>query len=120
MILRSINSGPIHVDVRNVAFSADFSKTLFVRFEPNKALHNLVADLGRAGNIRASNIRDPHVSLLYDRISSMVKKELAATIKLPFREVVFDRIAAVRSAAPIKTAADVEAWEIIASKALGV
>jgi hypothetical protein len=44
--------------------------------------------------------------------------ELAGTIKLPFGEVTFNSISAVRSVNPIETKADVEAWEVLAEKAL--
>jgi hypothetical protein len=47
-----------------------------------------------------------------------VKKELAAVIKLPFRAMLFDSVAAVRLTLPVRTSDDVEKWKIVARKPL--
>jgi hypothetical protein len=47
------------------------------------------------------------------------KKKLASTLPLPFREVVFDSIKAVRYYLPVRDHADVKAWRIVAAKSLG-
>jgi 2'-5' RNA ligase len=117
-VLRQIRSGPIRLQVRGAAFSSQFTKTLFVRFKPNNLLAKLVLDLGRAAQSPNKHLRDPHVSLVYKRLPTRLKKELAATIKLPFREVLFDKVAAVRCPAPTKTRAQVKAWKILAKKSL--
>ena len=114
-ILRRINVSPIRLKVRDISSSSKFAKTLFVRFKPNDALKKLVVDLARVTKSRAKAVHDPHVSLLYKKIPTAAKKDLASTIKLPFREVVFDSIQAVRCAAPTKTRAEVEAWRVVAS-----
>jgi 2'-5' RNA ligase len=116
--LRQIRSRPVRLAVRGVAFSPKFTKTLFVRFKPSPALRKLVADVARANKSRAKAPRDPHVSLLYKRMSRTVKKEMAAVLRLPFRTAVFDSIAAVRLTLPVCTGADVEKWKIVAKKSL--
>ena len=113
-----IRSRPIRLNVRGVAFSPKFTKTLFVRFKSSPALRKLVADLGRATNGSGTAPTDPHLSLLYKKISPRVKKELAAVIKLPFRTVRFDSIAAVRLTLPVRTGRNVEKWKIVAKKSL--
>jgi 2'-5' RNA ligase len=117
-VLRQVRSGPIRLSVRNVAFSGKFTKTLYVRFKSTPALKKLAADLGRATNSRAKALRDPHVSLLYKRIPRAAQREIAAVIKLPFRTVLFDAVAAVRLSLPVRTAADVRKWRIVAKKSL--
>lgn len=117
-ILNQMRSAPVRLRVRGVGFSSQFRKTLFVRFVPSKPLDKLVVDLARATKSRAKLVRDPHLSLLYKNIPVAIKKELARTIKLPFREVNFDSIAAVRCVSPIKLKADVEAWRVVARKPL--
>jgi hypothetical protein len=82
-------------------------------------LRQLATDLGRATKSAAGWPRDPHVSLLYKKLPSRVKKELAAVIKLPFRTVRFDSVAAVRLTLPVRTGADVGKWKIVAKKSLG-
>jgi 2'-5' RNA ligase len=117
-ILQQIEAPPIRLRVRGTASSSRFTKTLFVRFQSSKSLKKLIVDLGRAMKTRRKKVRDPHVSLLYKQLPERVKEELASTIKLPFREVTFDSIQAVRSALPIRDRCDVEAWEVVATRFL--
>ena len=117
-ILRQIQARPIRLDVRGVAFSPKFTKTLFVRFKSSPALRNLSADVGRAAKSAVTPPADPHVSLLYKTIPKRMKKELARVIKLPFRSARFDTIAAVRLTLPVRTGADVAKWKIAARKSL--
>jgi hypothetical protein len=113
-VLRRVKGTPIRLRVRGVTFSPKFTKTLFLRFHSNAALEKLVVDL--AGN--AKSLRDPHLSLLYKKLPTWMKKELAAAIKLPLRQIVFDRLQAVRCPLPTKTRADVESWRTVATKRL--
>ena len=117
-VLQQIRSRPIRLNVRGVAFSPKFTKTLFVRFKPSPALRKLTIDLGRAAKSSAKAPSDPHVSLVYKKISARMKKELAAVIKLPFRTAVFDSIAAVQLTLPVRTDDDVQKWKIVAKKSL--
>src|SRR4029077_9937865 len=114
----AFRSRPIHLKVRGVAYSPTLTKTLFARFKSSPELRKLVAELGGAGKFWPRRPADPHVSLLYKKISPGVKKELAAVIKLPFRSAVFDSIAAVRLTLPVRTSSDVEKWKIVAKKSL--
>lgn len=117
-ILSQIRSAPIRLRVRGMGFSSQFAKTLFIRFVPSKPLNKLIVNLARATKSSVRPVRDPHLSLLYKNIAVATKRELARTIKLPFREVLFDSIAAVRCVSPTKVKADVEAWRVIARKSL--
>lgn len=117
-ILRQIKASPIRLHVRGMGSSSKFPKTLFVRLETSRALEKLVGSLERGVNGRAQSVRDPHISLLYRKLPSGLKKELAATIKLPFRNVTFDSIKAVRCTLPVRNRADVESWKIVATKTL--
>ncbi len=117
-VLQELRSGPIRLSVRGASFSAEFTKTLFVRFKSSPALRKLATNVARAAASAAKAPRDPHVSLVYKQVPSRVKKELTAVIKLPFRSVRFDSIAAVRLTLPIRTARDVEKWKIVAKKSL--
>ena len=113
-ILRQLRAAPVRLRVCGIGYSCKFTKTLFIRFAPTKSLDRLVVDLAGA----AKSLRDPHVGLVYKNIPARTKKELASTIKLPLREVVFDVIKAVRCPFPTKFRADVEAWRVIATKSL--
>jgi len=113
-VMRKIRSRPIRVRIRGIAHASKFTKTLFVRFIVNESLRQLVADLG--GNPKS--LRDSHVSLLYKKLPPRMRRELAAAIKLPFRDVTFDRIKAIRTAIPVNTRQDVEGWRVVATKRL--
>lgn len=117
-VLQHVRSRPIRLQVGRVAFSAKFTKTLFVRFKSNPALRRLVTHLGQAAKCLARAPTDPHVSLIYKTVPRRVKKELAAVIKLPFRTAVFDSIAAVQLTLPVRTDDDVQKWKIVAKKSL--
>jgi 2'-5' RNA ligase len=117
-VLKQISMRPIRLTTRGAGFSSAFTKTLFVRFKSSPALRKLVTDLGRAVKSRAKAPNNPHVSLLYKKLPGAAKKQLAAVMKLPFRSVVFDSIAAVRCASPSRTKADVDAWKVLAKKSL--
>lgn len=117
-VLRQIRSRPIRLRARGVAHSPKFTKTLFVRFKPSPQLRKLTSDLAHAAKSSAKAPKDPHVSLLYKKLPRAAKKELAAVMKLPFRNLVFDSIAAVRGVSPSRTAGDVRSWKILAKKSL--
>jgi len=117
-ILQQIRSRPISLSARGVAFSEKFTKTLYVRFKTSSALRKLIVNLGRATKSRAEAPADPHVSLVYKKMSRAAKKEMASVLRLPFRSVVFDSIAAVRMTLPVRRRADVEKWKIVARKSL--
>jgi 2'-5' RNA ligase len=118
-VLKLIKSEPITLAVKGVGFSSPFAKTLFVRLQSNGLLKNLVGDMQSATESRGTTKRfEPHLSLLYQRMSAVEKKELAAAIKLPFRKIVFDSMKAVRCASPTTTAAEVKGWKVLATKKL--
>jgi hypothetical protein len=117
-LLGQISAGPIRLHVKDVSHSNEFTKTLFVRFEDNVALQEINGSLRRAAELSRAQLRDPHVSLLYKRMPRSAKSELASTIRLPFMEVTFDSLKAVRCHSPTQTAADVESWRTVATKKL--
>ena len=118
-VLRQFRSRPIPLNIQGVGFSPKFTKTLFVRFNSSSALKKLTADLARAAGVSSKGPKDPHVSLVYQKIPSPMKKGLAKVIKLPFRTVRFDSIAAVRLTLPVTTGLDVTKWRTVAKRRLG-
>lgn len=116
--LRQISASPIRLKIRGISHSTKFTKTLFVRLSSSAALKRLIVDLAHVTKSRTKSLADPHVSLLYKRIPTAAKKMLTSTIKLPFHEVVFDSIKAVRCRVPVQARSDVKAWRVIATKSL--
>jgi len=116
--LRSLSAFPIRLSVRGIGNSSKFTKTLFVRFRSNKGLGDLIGNLARASGVRLRVPSDPHVSLLYRNLAAPMRQEIASTIRLPFREVIFDSIKIIRCTLPIRDRAAVEEWRVIATKRL--
>jgi 2'-5' RNA ligase len=110
--------GGIRLRVKEITASNKLTKTLFIRFTRARALDELNRKLRRAAQLPPRALRDPHVSLLYNKMSLAAKKELAATIRLPFEKVSFDTIKVVRSKTPMRTSADVKSWRVVATKNL--
>jgi hypothetical protein len=74
--------------------------------------------LQRISGASPKPLADPHLSLCYKKLPERVKRELAATIKLPFRKVTFDSLTAVQCAVPTRTGREVQQWKIIARRKL--
>ena len=108
-----INVAPIQLRPVGVFGSATFIKTLFVRMLATPELERLHDSLGIKGRLH-----DPHLSLLYKKISAEEKARLASRIVLPFSKIAFDAVRMVRCANPTTTRADVDSWEKIGSSRL--
>ncbi len=113
-----IRCEPFDLKVLEVYHSAVFIKTLFVQFAPNTKLQRLNEIIRKAAQDASDYQVEPHLSLLYKKISTPTRRRLARSITLPFSEIVFDALKAVRCVSPTKTRAEVEVWRVLASKPL--
>jgi 2'-5' RNA ligase len=109
---------PLPAKMLEVCQSGEFVKTLFVEFTLDGKLEQLNKMIRDAAQDSSDYQLKPHLSLLYKKMSIAVRRRLARSIKLPFSTVSFDSIEAVRCVSPTKTPADVEAWRVIATRAL--
>ena len=110
--------GPARLSIRGLDYSDEFTKTLFVQFEPDAELTQLSSDLRRASAVQNDYELNPHLSLIYKTMTDETKRDLAHSIRLPFTEVRFDAVKAVISPAKIESRADVEAWRVVAEQKL--
>lgn len=117
-ILDKMQGAPLHLHVRGIGASPEFRKTVFVKLNSSRLLERLASSLRRATKSKGKAPSDPHVSLLYQKLSGPTRRGLAAMVKLPFSHVVFDSIKAVRCSSSIEKRADVKAWRVLASKSL--
>jgi 2'-5' RNA ligase len=102
-----------------VSHSSEFIKTLFVQFAPTTELQQLNQSIRTAAQDSSDYQLNPHLSLLYQRMSIQERRVLARSIEIPFFEVTFDSLKAVRCISPTKSSADVEAWRVVGEKPLG-
>jgi 2'-5' RNA ligase len=105
--------------IAGVGHSQEYTKTLFVQFDPDESVNELSANLCAASASREPYALNPHLSLIYKEMPALDKAKLAASLALPFPEVTFDSIRAVVSPAEIKTREDVEKWRVVGEMAFG-
>ena len=110
---QSINLKTLEVD-----HSGEFIKTLFVQFALNTELRQLNAIIRNAAQESSQYDLKPHLSLLYKKMPAVARRELADSIKAPFSKVTFDALKAVRCISPTQSRADVEAWQVMATREL--
>jgi hypothetical protein len=110
---------PIVLQALEVTHSDKFVKTLFVQFAMNRQLQQVNESI-RAGIQDSCDYRlNQHLSLLYKRMSIQERRLLTRSIEVPFPEVTFDSLKAVRCVSPTRNRADVEAWRVISETPLG-
>jgi hypothetical protein len=105
----------IRVTPLGIDQSDEFIKTLFVQFALSAELRRLNEIVRNAAHDSSQYELKPHLSLLYKNIAAETRRELAASITLPFSEIIFDSIQAVCCVSPTQTSADVEHWRLIAA-----
>ena len=109
---------PIKLKALEIGHSSEFIKTLFVQFALNKELQQLNEMIRNAGQNSSHYELKPHLSLLYVNMPAPTRRQMADSIKVPFPEVDFDALRAVRCISPTRTRADVEAWRVVATTEL--
>jgi hypothetical protein len=110
--------GQIRMSIAGVRFSEEFFKTVFIQFFASVALTRL-SEAIQSRSVDSSGYHlDPHLSLIYKTMSANEKNKLAASLRLPFDEVVFDSVAAINVPNEAKTPAGVESWERVAERRL--
>jgi 2'-5' RNA ligase len=101
-----------------IGHSDDFIKTLFVQFALSAKLRRLNETIRKAAQDSSRYELKPHLSLLYKTMPALARRELANSINVPFAEVTFDGLKAVRCVSPTQSRANVEAWQVVATKEL--
>jgi 2'-5' RNA ligase len=93
--------------------SDEFTKTLFVEFAMTAELRQMNELILKTAHDSSQYKLRPHLSLLYKNLSAETRLDLAASTKIPVREVIFGAIKAVRCISPTQSPADVESWRVI-------
>lgn len=106
---------PFSLTVDRILYSEQFTKTLFVQFQPNETLSQLSEKFQQQASSPQDYSLNPHLSLMYQGLEPGEKEQLAAQIKVPNLEIAFDEIRAIATAEKTQTKADVEAWQDVGS-----
>ena len=102
-----------------VSDSSEFTKTIFVQFAAAAQLQQLNHSIRSAAQDSSDYQLNPHMSLLYKRMSIQDRHLLVHSIEVPFLKVMFDSLKAVRCISPTQSRADVEAWRVVAERPFG-
>ena len=109
---------PIGLKPVGLDHSEEFVKTLFVQFAMNAKLRRINDVIREAANDLSKYELKPHLSLLYKNLAATTRTQLAASIKVPFSEIAFHSLQAIRCLSPTQNGTDVEAWELIGARRL--
>jgi len=109
---------PFRLSVRGLQYSDEFTKTVFVQFEPNAALSELSRALQQASASHHEYELNPHLSLIYKEIALSEKIDVVDSVQLTFADVLFDSAKAIVSSARVESRRDVEAWRVAAVQRL--
>src|SRR5204862_2008676 len=109
-----LGCAPFRLSVRNLQYSDSFTKTVFVQFEPSPPLAQLSHALQQASALRDRYDLNPHLSLIYKKMAHLPKRDLTASVRLPFTEVLFDLAKVVICPEQIESRQDVESWRVAA------
>jgi len=108
----------IKLKALEIGHSSEFIKTLFLQFALNTELRELNEVIRNAAQDSAHYELKPHLSLLYKKMPVAARRYLARSIKVPFSEVTFDALKAVRCISPTRSRGDVDAWCAVTTKKL--
>lgn len=108
----------IRLNPSRIDQSEEFTKTAFVEFAMTTQLRQLNEVIRNATNDSRQYELKPHLSLLYKKMAAETRRDLAASIKVPLREVTFGAIKAVRCISPTQSRDDVETWRVIEAVSL--
>lgn len=113
---QGIQSFSLRVD--KLLYTDEFTKTLFLQFNPSSILSKLSETL-RSHSRKPSNYTlNPHLSLIYQHLSEATKENLINSINLPKSEVFFNEVRAISTPEPIQEPEDVEKWTEICLRKL--
>jgi hypothetical protein len=104
--------------IRDIQCSDEFTKTVFVQFEPSPSLSRLSRALQQASALQDEYELNPHLSLIYKKMTREARMEVASSVRVPFTEVLFDSAKAIVCPTSIKSRADVESWMVVATQSL--
>ena len=119
-VLRGALAGcqPFRLLIRDIQCSDEFTKTVFVQFEPSPRLSRLSRALQQASALQDEYELNPHLSLIYKKMTREARMEVASSVRVPFTEVLFDSAKAIVCPTSIKSRADVESWMVVATQSL--
>jgi 2'-5' RNA ligase len=110
---RTVLPQGLELRVDRLRYTDQFTRTLFVQFQPQSIATQLSETLAQSDLEPAGFSLDPHLSLIYQTLDPATKQQLVTEIQLPRSTVRFDQLWAVSTCTPVQTRADVESWRVL-------
>jgi putative hydrolase of the HAD superfamily len=105
--------GPVELTADRLHHTKLYTKTLFVQFRDSALLRRMF-ETARNGYARQSGyVLNPHLSLLYKKVSETKQRELCRTLDVPMGSYRFDRIRMIETELPIEDAGPIRRWRVI-------
>ncbi|HAG83677.1 MAG TPA: cyclic phosphodiesterase-like protein [Cyanobacteria bacterium UBA12227] len=111
---------PFSLRVDSISYTNEFTKTVFVQFQPHPILTQISETIHRNSLHPSDFTLNPHLSLIYKHLSEEIKIDLANSIKLPKSEVFFNEVRAISTPNQTQNREDVENWKVITIKNLDI
>jgi 2'-5' RNA ligase len=109
---------PIELTADRLDHSESYTKTLFVQFR-NSAPLRQIFETATAQYSRPSNyILNPHLSLIYKKISEDCRRALCGTLDMPIASYRFDRVRMIETELPIEDDGPVRRWRVVCDEPL--
>jgi 2'-5' RNA ligase len=108
-------SPPPVLCTEGLVFGDRLTRACVVRLGADPALHRLRKSLHESLPQTPEEGFEPHLSLLYQLLTTADRATLAEEIRLPFREIVFDQIWAVAIPETLDTTENLSGWQPLLS-----
>jgi hypothetical protein len=105
------DSSTLVLKINSLAYSDNFTKTLFLDFETNSKLQTIYDRLKERLTAYRQYDLHPHLSLIYKRNMAVIEKEKFIKAYSMKKEISFDRVALITAAKPIEIEEDVKQFQ---------
>jgi hypothetical protein len=113
---QGIQGFSLHVD--RILYTEEFTKTVFVQMFPSMILSHMAEKIRQCCSRPSGYVLNPHLSLIYKRMSEKEKQRIAAAVRLVTCTVFFDEVSAIATSDTTQSREDVESWEVICTRKL--
>lgn len=109
---------PLELTGDRLDHSPRYTKTLFVQFRDSVVLRSMFETVAAQCSRPSSYVLNPHLSLLYKKLSSATLKTLSQTLSIPKGDYVFDRLRMIETELPIEDEGPVKRWRVVCDEPL--
>jgi 2'-5' RNA ligase len=109
---------PIELTGDRLDHSGLYTKTLFVQFHDSAVLRQIFKTAAAHYSRPSNYILNPHLSLLYKKLSPAKLKKLCETLDIPMGGYTFDRVRVIETELPIEDDGPLRRWRVVCDEPL--